>query len=395
MILLFLVLFVILIGAGLLVWNQMEKQRAQEREFMEAQKQQLEEQRKGIENAQKELLTQLSDAKRAVDEKKKVAELQKTAEPEPEAKPVAKPEPFEEEKKVAEIETQLAKLRDQARVTARKTAEIEVAMPPPPKEDRSAKLEAERRRAEDKKAAAEARKLEQERKREEAKKAREEAVQKAAEEKKAKEEAAKKAEEERLAAEAARGPECPKGMILIPAGAFKFGSSPNDPMKGMGEKNNETVNLSVYCIDIFEFPNKSGKQPAVNVSFNAAEASCKKAGKRLCTEAEWEKACKGPGGLRYPYGNSWEADACNQADEAGNKKSVAVAGASTKCKSGYGAADMSGNAAEWVETGGGNKALKGGGADKPNFAVRCAARVSADPGKTGPTFGFRCCAEPE
>ena len=177
---------------------------------------------------------------------------------------------------------------------------------------------------------------------------------------------------------------------MIPAGQFYFGSSGGDPMKGFGEKNNEPVTLPVYCIDYFEYPNKSGAMPRANVGYAGAESACKKAGKRLCSEEEWEKACKGPGGLRYPYGNKWDPALCNSEDDQGNKKEVGAAGAFPKCRSGYGIADLSGNVAEWVAGGSINK---GGSADKPNYAVRCAAKTKADPGKSSPTLGFRCCAD--
>ena len=58
-----------------------------------------------------------------------------------------------------------------------------------------------------------------------------------------------------------------------------------------------------FCIDRYEFPNQPGNFPRVGAAFTEAEALCQKAGKRLCSEDEWEKACKGPDELRFPYDN--------------------------------------------------------------------------------------------
>jgi formylglycine-generating enzyme required for sulfatase activity len=54
---------------------------------------------------------------------------------------------------------------------------------------------------------------------------------------------------------------------------------------------------------------------------------------------------------------------------------------------------MSGNVAEWVAGADGRSILKGGSADKPAHAVRCAAKVIADPGKASDTIGYRCCTD--
>jgi len=66
-----------------------------------------------------------------------------------------------------------------------------------------------------------------------------------------------------------------------------------------------------FCIDKFEWPNKSGERPEVMNKFHQAEVKCAAVGKRLCTESEWTLACEGPKLLPFPYGFERDTEICH------------------------------------------------------------------------------------
>jgi sulfatase modifying factor 1 len=56
---------------------------------------------------------------------------------------------------------------------------------------------------------------------------------------------------------------------------------------------------------------RGGVVPQAYVSYPVAKRACEAAGKRLCTEREWVKACGGERGFKYPYGERYQALVCN------------------------------------------------------------------------------------
>ncbi|MHB8874265.1 MAG: SUMF1/EgtB/PvdO family nonheme iron enzyme, partial [Myxococcaceae bacterium] len=292
------------------------------------------------------------------------------------------------------------------RLRAQQTQVIPVPPPLDPAVE-AARLAAEKQAAEDKRLAAEKQAAEDKRLADEKKAAEDKRL---AEEKKAAE--AKAAEDAKKAAlknpkdrpgkvvpVAAIIPEggCPDGMRTVAAGSFRMGTSGDDPMRGFDEPGITSSEVGAFCVDQYEYPNRRGVTPTVNVSWNDAKRLCEGKGKRLCTEVEWEKACKGPGNARFPYGNNFDPNACNTQDEAGEDRQLSTSGQFAKCRSGYGVADLSGNIAEWTASpysANADKTLKGGAFARPDYAARCSARKNGSPGTRSGEVGFRCCADP-
>ena len=119
-----------------------------------------------------------------------------------------------------------------------------------------------------------------------------------------------------------------------------------------------------YCIDIFEFPNRACELPIVWTSPSTASTVCKAEGKRLCTQSEWQLACRADpeGGTdrRYAYGDVLDLDICHTNRphrQRCDTRTAATAwatcttdtepsGAFPKCRSRFGVFDQHGNVAE-------------------------------------------------
>lgn len=73
----------------------------------------------------------------------------------------------------------------------------------------------------------------------------------------------------------------------------------------------DMVRVTDFCIDRYEAPNEAGASPLVMFSFEEAHAWCIARGRRLCFDDEWTRACAGPDGFSWPYGDTHIPGACN------------------------------------------------------------------------------------
>jgi formylglycine-generating enzyme required for sulfatase activity len=145
-----------------------------------------------------------------------------------------------------------------------------------------------------------------------------------------------------------------------------------------------------------------GVAPTTGISWYQARAACENAGKRLCTLAEWERACRGTDSLIYPYGDTMIEDACN-GFFAYTGQTPAVTGSLDTCGSAWGAYDLSGNVEEWVFDAWprlpgsplfDDRAVRGGSFKSNSQALQCVGEEFHEPpGSSDVDRGFRCCAD--
>jgi uncharacterized caspase-like protein len=144
----------------------------------------------------------------------------------------------------------------------------------------------------------------------------------------------------------------------------------------------------VFCIDRYEFPNRAGGEPLVEVDFSEAEGFCKKEGKRICKAAEWTRACAGEADWAYPYSATYQPGVCN--DNRGGRERKARAAEFERCKSPEGIFDLSGNVYEWIVFGQASGVI-GGSFDDGASDVACQTADSSEAENKSEYVGFRCC----
>jgi formylglycine-generating enzyme len=190
------------------------------------------------------------------------------------------------------------------------------------------------------------------------------------------------------------------GMTWVASGTLKAGTPlDRSPRISDEELPGTPIPMGGFYIDLLPYPNEPGAIPTTNVSREEAQRACEGKAKRLCSELEWERACKGPDGTTYEYGNDYRKETC------GTGVVVELAarrptGDRVACKSGFGALEMHGGAWEWTDSswGRGHKeelgVLRGGNASAGELVGRCANGIGRPVASKGPQMGFRCCAGP-
>lgn len=214
-------------------------------------------------------------------------------------------------------------------------------------------------------------------------------------------------------------PACPEGMVLLDpttcidafeATLVEIDASgadvgPHSPYLPVGEKRVRAVS-------------KRDVIPQAYISQVEALAACQTSKKRLCTDAEWLRACKGAPATRYPYGERHRRGHCNDAgtevlpvvfpgratdlfrlDRMNDPRlnqvpgSVARTGAFSACESGQGIFDMVGNLHEWTADSAGT--LRGGYyLDTHTLGEGCEYEaIGHDDHYHDYSTGFRCCSD--
>jgi hypothetical protein len=181
--------------------------------------------------------------------------------------------------------------------------------------------------------------------------------------------------------------------IAIPSGKLVAGTACGDHPRLPGEElAGEAIDLGAFDIDAYPYPNDPEKPPEKGVSRDDAKRMCEARGRRLCTELEWERACKGPANWRYEYGDRFDPKACPTG--LGAPPTYASV---DKCASGFGVHGMHGFAWEWTASDWkrgkeeGKGVLRGGHGNQPYAHMRCSSARAGEPAAKDASAGFRCC----
>jgi formylglycine-generating enzyme required for sulfatase activity len=185
-----------------------------------------------------------------------------------------------------------------------------------------------------------------------------------------------------------------RGMVWIPEGTFLAGT-PKDriPRIADAELPGEAITLHGFYVDEFAYPNEVAAIPKTGVTHDEAASLCASQSKRLCTELEWERACKGPASTTYEYGDAYRASECAM----GAASRLSPSGLLVGCKSVFGVHDMHGGPWEWTDSPYnratvGLLATRGGNGETGEITGRCANGEARPPQNRRPDLGLRCCA---
>jgi formylglycine-generating enzyme required for sulfatase activity len=239
------------------------------------------------------------------------------------------------------------------------------------------------------------------------------------------------AQEDELNKLVQRGIAQPEGMVVIPAGEFWMGAE--DGLQDTRPLHR--VHLSSYWFDKYEVTNARYRQcvegggctppkdrqafddpqrvqhPVTNITWSQARSFCQWQGKRLPTEAEWEKAARGTDGRRYPWGNDEEVVKrhVRKGERTAGTNGAEPVGRQAATASPYGVLDLIGSVSQWVKDWyaedfyqtssawdpqgplrGSFRVLRGGEWNEKQPDLRASYRGWDDVTYWGPTLGVRC-----
>jgi formylglycine-generating enzyme required for sulfatase activity len=238
-------------------------------------------------------------------------------------------------------------------------------------------------------------------------------------------------------------------LVFIPAGTFLRGAPAEDLDSEANERPQAEVVLDAFWIDQTEVTNRMyslcvleggcqppqspstltravyyedlafAEYPVVNVNWEQAHSYCRWTGRRLPSEAEWEKAARGRGGARFPWGDGDpNCDLLNFGNPGPGRgacsSDTTTVGSFPLGASPYGALDMAGNVFEWVADwyqpnayrasslqnpngpeSGETRVLRGGALNDAAGAVRASNRHHTHPENISYFIGFRCAISAE
>jgi formylglycine-generating enzyme required for sulfatase activity len=220
----------------------------------------------------------------------------------------------------------------------------------------------------------------------------------------------------------------PEGMVLVPAGPFTMGNNNDFHDSDNDEKPQHTVDLPAFYIDKYPVSNReyaafmkatghgrpghwsgsgdmpAGKEehPVVGVTYADATAYAQWMNRRLPTEQEFEKACRGTDARRWTWGNVFDKSRANVGQNTTTPVTAYPTGVSP-----YGAFEMAGNVWEWNSSwyelypgsppnrtverflGQQVKSVRGGSYGSDIGSARCADRGHSKPDEFSTSLGFR------
>lgn len=184
----------------------------------------------------------------------------------------------------------------------------------------------------------------------------------------------------------------PENMVYIPPGPYLSGMLEQERVRNPNivDRPATVEELPGYLIDVFEHPNLRNAKPTYKVTWKRASDMCEEQGKRLCSAAEMEKACRGQENYVYGYGDSWDPMFCGDGLD-----DIHPSGRLPECKSTWGVYDIAGNFREWTSTerGENRRLVMGGVAQDPEIGTRCSFTTDLSTSFTDNTIGFRCCRD--